>query len=78
MAGTFGRADLYGAPNATNRNNASPVAVNNVNGAGVAPMSQAASGGGVSGGTAPAVSWVGLVAAIIMLRVMIHLADKAD
>jgi len=79
QSGTIGVADLYGRPSRTS-SASDPLGITNANSNGVTtPMTQAASGGGgaATGGVGPAVAWVGLVAAVITLRLFVHLADAA-
>lgn len=55
--------------------------IQNPNGASVAPATQRASGGGTpasASGTGPAFAWIGLLSAFVVLRVLIHLSDRAD
>ena len=77
MAGTLGRADLYGQPS-TVGGAMDPLSAQNPNGVSVAPITQTASGGGGSGGGGAAVSVVALIIGLVALRLLIELSDRAD
>jgi hypothetical protein len=78
MAGTLGRADLYGQPS-TVGGAMDPLSVQNPNGATVAPITQTASGGSTAGaGGGAAVSVVALIVGLVALRVLIELSERAD
>ena len=74
MGGTIGRADVYGTASKPG-GMFDPLSIQNQNGASVAPMTQTASGGGASVGNGPAISLVGLVLALVMLRLAIGMAS---
>lgn len=73
MAGTVGTADIYGLPSAIG-SAYSPVSIQNPNGDSVSPPStQAASGGAdMTAGTGAANGAVGIIVALVLLRVLIH------
>lgn len=74
--GTVGMADLYGTPSRPG-GRFDPLSVQNPNGGSVAPVTQTASGGASSVGNGPALSVLGLVLALVSLRVFIGLAQDA-
>ena len=76
--GTVGVADLYGRPSRTN-GALDPLGITNPNSNGVAPATQQASGagGGVTGGSGPAIAWVGLVVTLVLIRVAVHALEAA-
>lgn len=76
MSGTIGLVDLYGRASAVS-GASDPLGIRNANGASVAPITSTASGGGSANDPGPAISWVGLVAALVLLRVAIYAAEEA-
>lgn len=74
--GTIGRADLYGTPSQVG-GRMDPLSVQNPNGGSTAPITQSASGGGGGTGNGPAISWLGLVLALVALRLALHAANRA-
>lgn len=73
MAGTVGVADVYGIPSAIGTAYG-PVSIQNPNGDSVSPpATQAASGGtDMTNGTGAAHGLLGIIAAVVLLRVLIH------
>lgn len=75
MAGTMNWSDVYGEPSSPVQM-AAPISAG---GPGQSFVSPAFSGPGtgVSGGPAPTFSWLGMVLALVALRVAIELSDRA-
>lgn len=74
--GTVGVADIYGMASKVG-GVMSPLSIQNPNGADVAPITQAASGGSAGGGSGPALSVVALIIGLVVLRLALHAQAQA-